>query len=166
MKLYHYAPKENTVQTEGLLSVSKISERLMVYAKRAGSENRDEIMAWLEQTFEGRSRSISCLTEPIKWQGNDDVLKKIVDGSILFSFELENLIKDGLIEAIWCKNGSLSHGYEENFFRVSTDEIDASPLAWEKVDVSKGLLYGVIRHYLLVLKNGYIPPKYLKKESD
>lgn len=165
MKLYHYAPKENTVIKQGLLSISKASTDLRAYARRAGSENRDEILAWLDQTFEGRSRSIACLTEPIKWQGNDDVLKKIVDGSVLFSFELEDLIKDGVVEAIWCKNGSLAHGFEENFLKISIKEIDTSPLSWEKVDASKGLLYGVIRHYLLVLKDGYIPPKYLKKES-
>ena len=71
MKLYHYAPKENTALKDGLLSVSKIPARLKVYAKRAGTENPKEIIAWLEKTFLGRSRAVSCLTEPIKWQGND-----------------------------------------------------------------------------------------------
>ena len=106
MKLYHYAPKENTVKEIGLLSISKGPRDLRAYAHRAGSENRDDIMAWLDKTFIGRSRAISCLTEPIKWQGNDAVLKAIVDRSVLFSFELEDLIKDGLVESIWCKNGS------------------------------------------------------------
>lgn len=164
MKLYHYAPKENTVKEIGLLSISKRQKSLSAYAYRAGSENRDDIMAWLDKTFIGRSRAISCLTEPIKWQGNDGVLKAIVDRSVLFSFELEDLIKDGLVESIWCKNGSDAGGYNEKFFQVRPEDIDLSPLTWEKVNAAKDLLYAVVRHYLIVVKDGYIPPKYLKKE--
>ena len=44
------------------------------------------------------------------------------------------------------------------------EKIDLSSLTWEKVDVSKGLLYAVVRHYLIVLKEGYIPPEYITKE--
>ena len=167
MKLYHYAPKENTLLKDGLLSISKVqkSYSLKAYAHRAGSENRSDIIAWLDKTFVGRSRAISCLTEPIKWQGNDEVLKKIVDGTVLFSFDLEELIEAGLVESIWCKNGSDADGYNEKFYQVTPEEIDFSPLSWEKVDVAKGLLYAVIRHYLVVLKNGYIPPEFLTLEK-
>lgn len=164
MRLYHYAPKVNTVKEKGLLSISKGSRDLRAYMHRAGSENRDDIMAWLDKTFVGRSRAISCLTEPIKWQGNDAVLKAIVDRSALFSFELDDLIKAGLVESIWCKNGSDAGGYNEKFFEVKSEEIDLSPLTWEKVDAAKDLLYAVVRHYLIVLKNGYIPPEFLTLE--
>ncbi len=112
-------------------------------------------MAWLDKTFAGRSRAISCLTEPIKWQGNDTVLKAIVERSALFSFELDDLLKAGLVESIWCKNGSDAGGYNEKFFEVKPEEIDLSPLTWEKVDAAKDLLYAVVRHYLIVLKDGY-----------
>ena len=166
MRLYHYAPKENTVKEKGLLSISKGPRDLRSYAHRAGSENRDDIMAWLDKTFAGRSRAISCLTEPIKWQGNDAVLKAIVDRSTLFSFELEDLLQAGLVESIWCKNGSDAGGYNEKFFEVKTEEIDLSPLTWEKVDAAKDLLYAVVRHYLIVLKDGYIPPQYLREEQN
>lgn len=165
MRLYHYAPKENTVMEQGLLAICKAPRDLHAYAHRAGSENRDEIMAWLDKTFAGRSRAISCLTEPIKWQGNDAVLKRIVDNSALFSFELEDLIKAGLVESIWCKNGSDAGGYNEKFYQVLSQEIDLSPLTWEKVDAAKDLLYAVVRHYLIVLKDGVIPPEYLKEEK-
>ena len=164
MRLYHYAPKENTVLKDGLLSISKGSRDLRAYAHRAGTEEREDILAWLDKTFAGRSRAISCLTEPIRWQGNDAVLKAIVERSVLFSFELSDLIKDGLVEAIWCKNGSDAGGDNEQFYQVKPNEIDLSPLSWEKVDASKDLLYAVVRHYLIVLKGGYIPPKYLRKE--
>ena len=101
MRLYHYAPKENSIMEKGLLFISKGPRDLKAYAHRAGSDKKEDILAWLDKTFEGRSRAISCLTEPIKRQGNDEVLKKIVDGSQLFSFELNELIllvlKDGYI---------------------------------------------------------------------
>ena len=162
MKLYHYAPIQNTVKKDGLLSIAKGPRDLRAYAHRAGSENRDDILAWLDTTFAGRSRAISCLTEPIKWQGNDAVLKAIVDRSALFSFELDDLIKAELVESIWCKNGSDAGGYNEKFFEVKPEEIDLSPLTWEKVDAAKDL---VVRHYLIVLKDGFIPPEYLREES-
>ena len=165
MKLYHYAPKDNSVMTDGLLSISKIDRDLKPYAHRVGSENKEDILKWMDSTFYGRSRAISCLTEQIKWQGNDQVLKKIVDGTELFSFELDDLINDGLVESIWCKNGSEANGLNEKFYQVKPDEIDLSPLTWDKVDVSKGLLYAVVRHYLIVLKDGIIPAKYLIKEN-
>ena len=78
--------------------------------------------------------------------------------------DLTNLIKDGLVESIWCKNGSDEKGCNEIFYQVKADEIDFSALDWHKVDVKKGLLYAVIRHYMIVLKNGIIPPKYITKE--
>ena len=165
MRLYHYAPIENTVLSDGLLSISCIQKDLRAYAHRAGSNNREEILAWLDKTFYGRSRAISCLTEPIKWQNNDSVLKRIVENSALFSFDLSELVKDNLVEAIWCKNGSEAGGYNEKFFQVKPEEIDFSPLEWERVDAAKDMLYAVIRHYLIVMKNGVIPPKYLTREN-
>lgn len=165
MKLYHYAPLINTVLSEGLLSVSKSKKDLSCYAHRAGSEKREEIFAWLNKTFPGRSKSVSCLTEPIKWQGNDSFLKAFVDKSVLFSFELDDLIRDGVVEAIYCKSSSDAGGYNEIFQLVQPEDISLLPLAWEKCNKQKGLLFGVIRHYLLVLKNGLIPPEYITLEK-
>ena len=162
LRLYHYAPKKNTIKKDGLLSISMVERDLKPYIHRACSENKDDIIKWMESTFHGRSRAISCLTETIKYKGNDPVLKKIVDGTELFSFELDDLINDGLVEAIYCKDGSDEKGCNEFFYEVKANEIDTSPLSWNKVDVTKGLLYAVIRHYLIVLKEGFIPAKYIK----
>ena len=164
MRLYHYAPKENTVLEEGIKSISKIDRNLRSYVKRVGSDKKEDIINWLEKTFAGRSRAVSCLTEPISWQGNDKVLKALVDKSILYSFELEDLINAGLVEGIWCKDGSEASGTNEHFYQVSKDEIDMSPLAWHKCDSSKGLIFGVIKHYMLVLKDGIIPAEFIKEE--
>ena len=165
MKLYHYAPMDNTVLQDGLLSFAKNPINLKSYIKRAGSTNKEEILAFLEKTFAGRSRAVSCLTEPIKWQGNDVALKTIVDRSMLFSFELDDLIRDELIESIFCKTKCEANGLNEEFKKIRPDEIDTSPLEWEKCDSTKGLLFGAVRHYLLVVKGGVIAPKYLKEEN-
>ncbi|MBO4284632.1 MAG: hypothetical protein J5895_00155 [Alphaproteobacteria bacterium] len=165
MKLYHYAPMDNSVLQDGLLSISKNPINLKSYAKRAGSSKKEDIYAFLEKTFKGRSRAISCLTEPIKWKGNDAVLKQIVDRSMLFSFELDDLVRDGLLEEIWCKIKCGANGVNEKFKKIHPNEIDASPLSWEKCDSAKGLLFGAVRHYLLVVKGGVIPPSYLIKEN-
>lgn len=165
MRLYHYAPKNNTCLTDGLLSISKNQSNLKSYILRAGSENKEDILCFLEKTFIGRSRSISCLTEPIIWQNNDPVLKKIVDKSELFSFELDELLRDGLVESIWCKKSCDANGINEHFARITRDDIDISPLPWKNCDSTKGLLFGVIRHYLIVFKEGFIPPQYLTLEK-
>ena len=153
LKMYHYAKKGNTILQDGLLGIKKSGRSLRPYAHRAKTEEPDKIYTWLDNTFEERSNSISCLTE------------KIVDDCELFSFDLEKLIEDGIVTAIWCKDGSEAGGYNENFKKVELDEVDCSPLTWEKCDSSKDLLFAVVRHYMLVLKDGFIPAKYIKKEN-
>lgn len=164
-KLYTYAPLENTVMTEGLLSPAKCHNELKHYQRRVGCEDKAAVFEWLEKSFEGRSRSVSCLTEPIQWQGNDEMLKAIVGGNVLFSYDLDELLKDGIVEAVYCKDGSDANGENEKFYRVEAEKVDFSSLPWHKCSREKGLLYAVIRHYLLVLKKGYIPPIYLTRES-
>ena len=78
MKLYHYAPKKNTIKNDGFLSISQRDMDLKSYIYRAKSDKKEDILKWLDSTFYGRSRSISCLTEKIKWRGNDPVLKNII----------------------------------------------------------------------------------------
>jgi len=165
MKLYHYAPINNTVLSDGLFSTAKSKKDLFCYAQRAGSTDRGRILQWLDESFPGRSRSVSCLTEPIRWHGNDPVLKKIVDSSSLFSFNLEDLINGDEVEAIYCKDGSAADGFKEIFYPVQFNEIKTTPLLWDRCDSEKGILYAVIRHYLVVLKRGVIPPKYLYWET-
>ena len=163
MKLYHYVPKETKVMSVGILSVSKVPKELLKYGKRAGSEKPKEIISWLEGTFPGRSKAISVLTEPLKWKGNDPMLKEWVKTKKLISIDFSKLLKSGLIEAIWCKNGSNADGFNEQLYQIQPEQIDISSLPWEKCSQEKGLFFGVIRHYLLVMKNGFIPPEFLKE---
>lgn len=164
-KLYTYVPQENTVLAEGLLSPAKCHNELKHYQRRAGCTEKAAVLEWLEKSFNGRSRSVSCLTEPIQWQGNDEMLKILVENNVLFSYYLDKLLQDGIVEVIYCKDGSDADGGNENFYRVEVEKVDFSPLPWHKCSREKGLLYAVIRHYLLVLKEGYIPPEYLTRES-
>lgn len=163
--MYHYSKKGNTILKDGLLSVRKSGRSLAPYAHRAGTEKTEKIYEWLDNTFPGRSHSISCLTEKIVWKDNDEILKSFVDGCELFSFDLEQLVKNDIVTAIWCKYGSDAGGYNEKFEKVELNEIDRTPLTWEKCDSSKGLLFAVVRHYMLVLKDDCIPAEYLRKEN-
>lgn len=164
LKMYHYAKKGNTILQDGLLGIKKSGRSLRPYIHRAGSGNPEEVYRWLDSTFRGRSNSISCLTEKIVWQNHDPVLKAIVENSELFSFDVERLVKDQIVTAIWCKESSSAGGYNEVFRKVELQDIDLTPLPWERCDSKADLLFGAVRHYLLVLKDGYIPPKYLQKE--
>ena len=47
----------------------------------------------------------------------------------------------------------------------SLKKLNCSPLTWEKCDSTKDLLFAVVRHYMLVLKDGFIPAKYLQREN-
>ena len=174
MRLYHYAPKENTILETGLYSYSKHPRGLKRgYALPAKSNKKKDIIAWMEKVFPGRSKAISCLTEPIKWRGNDSVLKGIVRRSVLVSFELNDLIKAGLVESIWCRDDSAHKGrkyvYEDStqyFYKVPLKNIDVSPLQWEKVNVKNQVMWGAVRHYMIVLKKGITPAEYLRLEKN
>ena len=171
MRLYKYVPKKSkkSVLTRGLYS-STYKEALKRYSGAANSKKKKDIIAWLESVFPGRSKAVSCLTERVKWRGNDPVLKKIVKSSALVSFELDDLLNAGLVEAIWCRDDlarkghkqCLGNGIEHYFYKVKPEQIDKSPLTWENVDMDKNLVFGAVRHYMIVLKNSVIPPEYLK----
>ncbi len=166
MKLYHYASIPNTILTEGLKSISKNPANLKSYSckQRADSEKPEDVMRWLENSFPGRSRCVSGLTEPVQWQGNAGMLKRFAESRELFSYDIARLFKDGIAEAIYVKTGHNEVGMDEKIKKIAgSEEIDFSPLAWHLCDEEKGIFFGVIRHYLIVLKDGFIPPEYLSK---
>ena len=163
MKLYHYIPKGSDALTRGIYSVSLLPEELLKYGKRLGTDNPQKILSWMEGTFAGRSRAISVLTEPVHWQGNAPMLKEWVDKMDLMEIDFDALVKEGQIESIWCKEGSDSKGTNENIRKINADMLDCSPLPWHLCSKEKGLFFGVIRHYFLVMKDGIIPPKYIKE---
>lgn len=175
MRLYHYSPRKNkkSILAHGLYSYKNITWDLKKYVIPAKSNSKKDIIAYMEKIFPGRSKAISCLTEQIQWRNNDPVLKNVVKSSVLFSFELNDLIKAGLVESIWYRDDLAHHGrkhvvnkHAQYFYQVKPEEINTSPLTWEKVDLSQGLMYGAARHYMIVMKKGFIPPEYLKQEKN
>ena len=158
MRLYHYAPIRNDILKNGMGTFGGGYGNVAPYIDRAGSKNRVEITRWMESVFRGRSHAISVITERIKWSGNDPMLKEFVDNHVVFSFELEDLMRDEIIESVWCQEGS-------SLYPVLPTEIDTSPLSWKKCNKKDGVFFGAIRHYFIVLKDGILPPKYIRQEK-
>ncbi|MDY6407213.1 MAG: hypothetical protein SPL08_00720 [Pseudomonadota bacterium] len=158
MRLYHYAPRQNSILKEGLGTFKSGYGDPSPYYRRAKSHDREVIITWMENSFKGRSHAISTLTEPIKCDGNDPMLKLFVDNHILISFDLDDLIRDNMIEAIWCQDG-------EKLYQVAASKIDCSPLPWGKCNQRKGIFFKPIRHYFIVLTTKVVHPKYIKVEN-
>ena len=151
---YNYAPKEAAVMNIGLWApISAPREALKHYFGRAKSKTKKGVLAYLETIFPGRSRAISFLTSPMTKACcfyND--FKK--DRS-LYRVDFDKLAKANLIEAIYRVEGKLCKKITVN--QIFWDE----KLPWEKV--GNGFFFTKIPHYMIVLKNGLIPPEFIKK---
>lgn len=171
MKMYHYVKKGNTVLQDGLLSfATSHSVNTRDYLKRTGFDDKQQIIEWMENCFVGRSRGIRFFTESIKWHNEALCLKRFVDAADLFSIDIHQLAKDGLIESVWESPSVLDkpnyeHGEDEILDRLnSIDEIDFSPVGWNICNDELGRRFAFVRYYLIVTKNGIIPPQYITKE--
>ena len=175
MKLYHYIAKPNTALKEGILSFAKNPNAdLRYYFKRSNKTTHDGIVKWLESCFEGRSRAIRGFSEPIQWTDKSiNMFKPFVENADLFSINLEALAKDGLIEAVYVSpaikpdlNKDFPQDVDERLVKLnSINDIDTSPVDWSVCDEKLGLRFSVVPYYLIVIKGGVIPPKYIKKEN-
>lgn len=177
MKLYHYAKKENTIMKDGLLSFAKSSNvNTRDYLKRTGSEDKAEIIAWMENCFKGRSRGIRFFTEKIRWHNKALlVLKSFIDKCDLFSIDINQLVQDGLVDAIYVSpsllnspdyddNPKYKWGCDEELIKLnSVRDIDFSPIDWSICDDKTGRRFAFVRYYLIIIKNGIIPPEYITK---
>ena len=175
MKLYHYIAKPNTALEEGILSFAKNPNAdLRYYFKRSGETSHNGIVKWMESCFEGRSRAIRGFSEPIQWtEKSVNMFKPFIENADLFSIDLEALDKDGLIEAVYISpaikpnlDKDFPQDVDERLFKLSSiNDIDTSPVDWSVCDEKLGLRFSVVPYYLIVIKNGIIPPKYIKKEA-
>jgi len=152
--LYNYAPKEVDVLKTGLWAPALASrDALAHYFGRAKTKTKKGVLAYLETIFPGRTRAISFLTSPMtkKCCFYDDFKKD----RILYGVDFDKLQKAGLIEAIYrverkpCK-------------KIAADQILWDErLPWEKV--GKGLFFTKIPHYMVVLKDGFVPPEFITR---
>lgn len=181
MKVYLYTFAYDKIKTEGYKSLAmfdKDSEHckntLWTHRNSAKSENFDDILAYMERTFEGRLRSICVITEiaPVQDYAHP-YLNNLVHRADVLSFDLEQLIDDGLVEAIYCKDlrqTVLRNPDYENIYKIKNiDEIDLEPYDWhlcEKEEYKELSPWATIKHYMLVLTKGYIPPEYITLEVD
>jgi len=174
MKMYHYVMKGNNVLEKGLLSLAaNPNADLRYYYKRSGATTHSDIVKWMENCFAGRSRGIRCFTETIKWHERCLHLKKFIANADLFSFDVEDLVRDGLLEAVYVSPSVLDvPGLDEKTccdevlqHLSSYKDIDFSPVDWSVCDDETGRRFAYVRYYSLIIKNGIIPPGYLTKEA-
>ena len=154
--LYSYILKTNDVLTNGIKAPVLLDGALLShYAARAESAEKEKIIAYLETVFSGRSRAVSCLTDRVP----DLNSRKLQDFKALrecFTFSSEIIQNTEIVEAVWCA--------EKGTFR-QVNALDFSPLPWETIKDEDDVFFARIRHYMLVLKQGYIPPEYIKRAS-
>ena len=155
--LYSYILKPNDVLTNGLKAPVLLDASLLShYVVRAESSEKEKIIAYLETVFSGRSRAVSCLTEPAP-DFNSRKLQGFKALRECFVFSSEIIRNTGIVEAVWCA--------ENGTFR-QVESLDFSPLPWEMINDEDDIFFARIRHYMLVLKQSYIPPEYLKRASE
>lgn len=175
-KLYHYVTKGNTALKEGILSFAKNpgADLSYYYKRTCGKTTHEGIVKWMESCFEGRSRAVRGFSEPIRWTDKSvNMFKPFIENADLFSINLDALQKDGLIEAVYVSpairpnsDKDLPQDVDERLVKLaSIDEIDTSPVDWSACDEKRGLRFSVVPYYLIVVKGGIIPPKYITPVS-
>lgn len=154
-KFYHYAPKEADVLNTGLWTPIKAPrEFLSHYFGRAKSKTKKGVLAYLETRFPGRSRAISFLTSPMTKECC--FYKAFQKDCVLYKVDFDKLQKAGLIEAIYRVEG-------KSLKKISANEILWNEkLPWEKVGA--GYFFTKIPHYMIVVKEGIVPPEFISKE--
>jgi len=180
MKLYHYVTKGNNVMDVGLLSISaNPNADINYYIKRSGATTHKGVCSWMEKCFKGRSRAIRFFTTPLQWTKKSLRIKELMDTCDLFEVNVTRLAKDGYVEAVYVKPSIFderyytkedlsklhAYGVDESLFPLKgVEDIDYTyQQTWDKCDDSKGLRMGPLQYYVLVIKGGVIPPKYLTK---
>lgn len=175
MKLYHYITKGNSALKEGILSFAKNPNAdLRYYFKRSGQTTHEGIVKWMENCFEGRSRGIRGFSEPVKWtEKSINMFKPFIENADLFSIDLEALAKDGLIEEVYVSpaikinsDKDFPQDVDECLVKLnSINDIDTSAVDWSVCDEKLGLRFSVVPYYIIVIKGGVIPAKYITKEN-
>lgn len=172
MQVYHYISKGNNALEKGILSfAANPNADLSYYFKRSGGKTTHaEICRWMDSCFEGRSRGIRSFSEPIKWtERSIRCLKNFVDNADCFAIDLSALARDGLIEAIYVSPSVLDFPdikeeqcMDEILQKLDRiEDIDFSPIDWSICDDELGRRFAYVRYYLIVVKGGIIPPKYI-----
>ena len=121
----------------------------------------------MEKCFKGRSRGIRCLIEPMQYTERTPSIKQFIESADLFEIDVSALDKDGLLEAVYVSPSVLEkepeNKYDELLIKLSDiSKIDFTPNDYTILDDEKGWRFAFMRYYLLIVKDGVIPPKYIK----
>ena len=181
MKVYLYTYAYDKIKKEGYKSLSVFDKdsdyyknALLIHKNSAKSDNFDDILSYLEKTFEGRLRSVCVITDiaPVQ-EYQHPYLNWLVHYADVISFDLNQLIKDGIVEAIYCKDlrqTALKDASFENIYKINNvEEVDLTPNDWHLCEEERYKSFSpwaTIKHYFLVLKNGFIPTEYATLEID
>ena len=176
MILYHYITKGNKALSEGILSLAANPQAdLSYYYKRTGGETTHEgVVKWMESCFKGRSRAIRGFSEPIQWtEKSEKMFKDFIEKADLFAIDVSALEADGFVEGVYVSpalrpnlDKKLLKDVDEVLVKLnSRNEIDTSPVDWTVCDEKLGLRFSVVPYYLIVVKGGIIPPRYIRKEN-
>ncbi len=181
MKVYLYTYAYENIKKEGYKSLAMFDKdnedtkkRLLVHRSSAKSENTEDIIAYLEQTFKGRLRSICVITDVAPQEEyKHPYLNNLVRQADVISFDLNKLIEDGIVEAVYCKDlreTILTNPGFENIYKINNiNDFDLEPNDWHLCGNDEYIKYSpwaTIKHYFLVLTKGYIPPEYITLEVD
>ncbi|MBP5160526.1 MAG: hypothetical protein ILP11_00520 [Alphaproteobacteria bacterium] len=178
MKLYHYVPKGSRATETGLFSFAKSPRvNLDYYIKRSGCHTQATIAQWMDGFFPGYSRGVRVLKEPLKWHPKCLRLKEFIDENDLLEIDVTALHKAGLIEAVYYnpplrvpqnkkEEEQLLHEIDnrkqDGFVKITLADISTDPVDYSVCDDESGRRFAFLPFYLLVMKDGVIPPKYLK----
>ena len=102
-----------------------------------------------------------------------EYLKDFIDNADMFEIDISAMDKDGLIEAVYISPSVLDfpditeeNSMDEILQKLSSiNDIDYSPIDWSVCDDELDRRFAFVRYYLIVVKDGVIPPKYLTLES-
>ncbi len=180
MKVYLYTYAYEQIKKEGYKSLSMFDKKsehykvaLLTHKSSAKSEKLEDIEAYLENTFTGRMRSICVITDVAPMEEyKHPYLNYLVHNAKVISFDLEQLLKDGIVEEIYCKDNrqsALQDASLENIYKINNlSEIDLTSNDWhlcEQDQYNNLSPWTTIKHYFLVLKDGIIPAKYITLET-
>lgn len=180
MKFYHYITKGSNVFKTGLFSFSKSPNvDLNYYIKRSGYSTQQDIAKWMDKFFKGYSRGIRCFSEPIKWYPHSQRLKEMVDSCDLLLIDADKLQEDGLLEKIYINPAlsmddtirkeqcaTIEKNHNDGFYPIEMKDISKAPVDWTVCDDVTGRRFAFVPFYFLILKDGVIPPQYLKKVAN
>ena len=155
MRLYTYLPKENTVDTDGILATALTDDGWKKYQGRTKMKNKDAVLRILDAIEPGwkRSMAISALEQPIPEDAAEDLVQ-FAKGNRLYSFDLNDLINAGLVKHI----REVNKKHTQEVPGITKHNID-----WKRKPGK--LLFTGIPHYMIETKDGKIPPELVRVEK-